>query len=90
MNVYLLWHVHHTDDSEGRVRHQNTLDGDWSADEQEGDDVKLLGVYSTEARANERLEAVRELPGFESEPDCFLTDPYELDRDEWTTGYAAG
>lgn len=71
MNVYLLWHVHHTDDAEGHIRHQDTLDGDWFADEQEGDDVELLGVYSSEAKANDRIRDARGLPGFDSEPGCF-------------------
>jgi hypothetical protein len=76
--------VHHADDDEGRVRHQGTLDGDWYADEQEGDDVKLLGVYSTEAKANERIHEATALPGFSSESGCFLAERYEVDSDKWT------
>ncbi len=87
MHVYLLWHVHHADDEEGRARHAEARSGAWSADEQAGDDVKLLGVYSTAARAAARIDDARSLPGFCDEPECFLAEGYEVDRDEWATGY---
>jgi len=87
VDICLLWHVRHANDEAGRARHQGTLDGDWFADEQAGDDVKLLGAYSSEAKANERMREARALPGFDAEPQCFFADRYELDHDEWTTGY---
>ena len=90
VNVCLLWHVHHAEDTEGRARHQGTLDGNWYADEEEGDQVLLLGVYSTEAKANDRIRKAKGLPGFGSEPDCFLVDSYEVDDDKWATGYLPG
>ena len=87
MDIYLLWHAHHADDRDGRARHQQTLDGDWFCDEQAGDDAKLLGLYSTQDKANVRVEQARTLPGFQEEPECFLVDRYEVDVDGWTTGY---
>lgn len=51
-------------------------------------DVKLLGVYSTEARARGRASAARELPGFRDAPDGFEVSEYEVDRDAWTEGFA--
>jgi len=87
MRVHLLWHVHHASDEEGRTRHEGTLSGDWSADEEAGDDVKLLGVYSTAELASSRIAQAQGLPGFRDEPNCFLSEPYEVDHDEWTTGY---
>ncbi|WP_222106365.1 DUF2283 domain-containing protein [Catellatospora sichuanensis] len=56
-------------------------------DEQSGDEITLLGVYSSDQRARERIERARRLPGFVDEPDCFLVTPYELDEDHWTDGF---
>lgn len=55
--------------------------------EEEGDNPKILGVYSTRERAEDRVGRARLLPGFRDEPDCFLVDGYELDTDEWSEGY---
>ncbi len=57
-------------------------------DEQEGDDVKLLGIYSTRERAEQRMALACQLPGFRDEPQCFLIDGYELDADAWPQGFA--
>jgi hypothetical protein len=51
-------------------------------DEQAGDDVKLLGVYSSDIAAQARIESARMLPGFSDEPDCFQVTPYTVDKDE--------
>lgn len=87
MDVYLLWHAHHADDEGGRSRHQQSRDGLWFLDEQAGDDSRPPGVYSTQDLADARVEQARELPGFLDEPDCFHVDRYEVDADEWTSGY---
>ena len=87
MRVHLLWHVHHANDEDGRARHAATLSGDWCSDEEAGDDIKLLGVYSTAALASSRIVQAQGLPGFRDEPNCFLSEPYEVDRDEWMAGY---
>ncbi|MFF1547075.1 hypothetical protein [Streptomyces sp. NPDC058291] len=87
MIVHLLWHVaHHNEAGEnGAALHR---DGETvHLDEQDGDDVKLLGVYSTPERAEERMRRARLLPGFADEPDCFVVDAHTLDEDEWTGGY---
>lgn len=51
-------------------------------------DEKLLGVYSSESRANERRASAMELPGFNSCPDGFEVVRYVVDRDEWDEGFA--
>jgi hypothetical protein len=85
--VYPLWHVHHfAEDEDGNVRHHDE-DGDMSIDEEEGDNVKLLGIYSSRTNAEQRIAQARLLPGFRDEPDCFLTEGYELNRDKWSEGY---
>jgi hypothetical protein len=50
-------------------------------------DVKLIGVYSSEARAIEARERAKTLPGFRENPDGFHIDRYEVDKDSWTTGF---
>ena len=83
MDVYVLHHVSHAGNCDG-VHHQ---DGEVRIDEQAGDDVKLLGCYSTEECAQERIDRARLLPGFAEEPDCFTVSRYVIDRDEWTEGF---
>ncbi|WP_248958638.1 hypothetical protein [Sphaerisporangium perillae] len=86
MGVYILWHVHHVaQDVEGNVIH---FDGEeCSANEEEGDDVKLLGVYSALERVEQRILTAKELPGFRDEPECFWYAEFELDEDMWTEGF---
>jgi hypothetical protein len=51
------------------------------------EDERLLGVYSSERAANERIEQARKLPGFQNARDGFHVDAYEVDRDEWPEGF---
>ncbi|WP_225826491.1 DUF7336 domain-containing protein [Streptomyces naphthomycinicus] len=88
MTVYLLWHVGHRNEAgeDGTTLH---VEGQTVyIDEQDGDDAKLLGVYSTLEKAEERVRRARLRPGFADEPDCFVIDEYTLDADEWTGGFA--
>ncbi|MFF8381534.1 hypothetical protein ACF07V_36095 [Streptomyces sp. NPDC015661] len=62
-------------------------DGGVFIDEQDGDDVKLLGIHSSEGAAEERMRRARLLPGFADEPDCFQIGEYDLDDDQWTEGF---
>ncbi|MFJ9371586.1 hypothetical protein ACIRRA_45385 [Nocardia sp. NPDC101769] len=87
MDVYLLWHIHHARPLDGSPTRHVDDDGDLDWDEQEGDEVKFLGVYSTEQRAQERILEARTLPGFRDEPDCFHIDRYQVDKGHWTSGY---
>lgn len=89
MKVYLLWHAHHVaQDENGNVRH---FEGDeFMASEEEGDDVKLLGVYSAAENAQQRIASARLLPGFRDEPNCFWYAGYEVDEDKWEEGYVSG
>jgi hypothetical protein len=88
MDVYLLWHVGHQNEAgpaDATVHHDE--DGTVYIDEQDGDDVKLLGVYSTRERAEERRQRARLTPGFQGEPECFIIGSYTLDRDAWHGGF---
>jgi hypothetical protein len=60
--------------------HTHTLDGG-------GSDEKLLGVYSTEEKANERMLSASELPGFSASPSGFEVARYVVDRDESGQGF---
>ncbi len=45
------------------------------------DEVKLIGVYSSQRSAELAVERSRRLPGFSSYADCFHIDAYRLDED---------
>jgi hypothetical protein len=86
--VYLLYHVSHkARDDAGQIRHR-WPENELSVAEDEGDDVKLLGVYSSQARAEQRRSGARKLPGFRDEPECFQISAYKIDHDEWPESYA--
>ena len=53
----------------------------------EEEEVKLLGVYSTEVKARARIERARLLPGFANHLENFHIDAYVLDEDQWTEGF---
>lgn len=49
--------------------------------------VKVVGIYSSRALAEEAEERSRLLPGFADEPDGFSIEQYEIDRDHWPRGF---
>lgn len=85
--VYPLWHVGHQNEAgdDGSTVHVD--ESGVFCDESDGDDVKLLGIYSTLERVEERVRQARLLPGFRDEPECFYYDPFELDKDGWLEGF---
>jgi len=73
------------------LQHLHLLDGD-------EEDVKMLGVYSTQGNALAAVDRFRRLPGFRDLPQMadrdaqsaaegFYLDEYELDQDSWSEGY---
>jgi hypothetical protein len=62
----------------------------WHTHEEESsaEDVKLIGVYSSEERAKEALEQVRGQPGFRDYPDGFEIDENVLDITGWGGGFS--
>jgi hypothetical protein len=54
-------------------------------DDQE--DVKLIGVYSTEEDAQAAADRAKQRPGFSAYPGGFNIDAYELDHDNWVEGF---
>ncbi|MDI6102595.1 hypothetical protein QLQ12_28635 [Actinoplanes sp. NEAU-A12] len=87
MKIFLLWHVRHAPFVDGSPTRHRDESGELDWDEEEGDDLKILGAYSTERKAEERIARARLLPGFRDEPDCFLIDQYTVDADRWTDGF---
>ena len=59
----------------------------WHTADGDDDNALLLGVYSTEEKAADRIERSLALPGFVDFPDDFQISRYEVDRDQWTEGF---
>ena len=62
------------------LQHEHEL-GDDSAD------VKMIGIYGTEADARAAQDRLSATPGFREHRDGFSIDAYELDQDHWTDGF---
>jgi hypothetical protein len=86
VDVFLLWHIRHAKNVDGSAEHVDE-NGRLHWDEEEGDDVKLLGVYSTDSLARDRIERSKSTPGFADEPDCFVVSRYVVDKDTWAEGF---
>jgi homoserine kinase type II len=54
------------------------------------EDEKLVGIYSSRAQAEAAIERLRDKPGFRDFPDGFHIYEDELDRDGWTEGFLTG
>lgn len=84
MNAYIVWHVHHFELVSG-ASHRDEDGHVINLDEDE--DLKVIGVYSSEQLADEAIGRARLLVGFRDEPDCFVVSEYEVDEDKWTDGF---
>lgn len=51
------------------------------------EDVKFIGVYSSQASAEQAVERMRSQPGFREIPEGFSVDAYTVDKDCWTEGF---
>jgi hypothetical protein len=89
MEVFLLWHVRHAQWRDGRPTTHRDESGELVWDEEDGDDLKLLGVYSSKTQAEDRIQQARMLPGFRDEPDCFYINCHTVDQDEWNEGFVS-
>ena len=63
--------------------HGGTLAAAGSARE----DVKVIGLYSSEDAAGAAIEPLRMRPGFSKKPNGFTVDRYERDEDTRTEGF---
>lgn len=53
----------------------------------DAEDVKLIGVFSSEAAANGAIADLLIKPGFSAHPEGFHIDRYEVDRIWWSDGF---
>src|SRR5215203_5871078 len=52
------------------------------------EETKLIGAYTSEAKAEAAIEKLKTKPGFKVRPDDFVISEYELNTDHWTEGYS--
>ena len=86
MDVHMLWHVCHARNLDGSPVEHRDATGELLIDE-EFDNVKIIGVYSEDSRVQAAIARARLREGFREEPDCFMSDRYTLDEDNWTEGF---
>ena len=53
----------------------------------ESDDMKLIGIYSSEEKARAALDLVKQQPGFRDHPDGFELSEALVDHTEWAEGF---
>jgi hypothetical protein len=51
------------------------------------EDIKLIGVYSSEENAQAAILRLSQQSGFVDHPDGFQISRYDLDKDNWTEGF---
>jgi hypothetical protein len=51
------------------------------------EDVKVLGIYTTEKKAKLAIRRFKKLLGFKRYPDGFYVDSYKLDEATWSEGF---
>ena len=84
MNVFVVWHIHHLELPIG-VSHRD--EGGEVINLDDNEDLKVVGVYSSDSLANAGIARAQLLEGFRDEPDCFIVSEYALDEDKWTDGF---
>ena len=62
------------------LQHVHQLDND-------NEDVKFIGVYSSRENAEDAVDRLSLQPGFRENRGGFDIDEYEIDADHWTEGY---
>ncbi len=55
--------------------------------EEDSEDMKIIGIYSTKALAEEAFMRKKLFEGFRDFPDGFEIACYELNRDYWSEGF---
>lgn len=57
------------------------------SNEDDSEDVKIIGVYSSIELAQYAVQKSKFLPGFVDYPNGFYIDEYEVDVDHWDEGF---
>jgi hypothetical protein len=55
--------------------------------EEDNESIKLIGVYSSEEKAQQAVARLRLQPGFRDTPEGFSVDRYTVDEDHWREGF---
>lgn len=50
------------------------------------EDIKLIGAFSSEAKAQAAIDRLRLQPGFQDYPDGFSIDEFAIDNGSWEEG----
>lgn len=59
------------------------------ANDEFGDDAKLIGVYRSEGAVADAIVRLSSQPGFRDHPEGFQSDAYRLDEDHWGEGFVS-
>jgi len=52
------------------------------------DETKIIGIYSSEEKAEEVKEQFKTIKGFSRfSEECFFIDEYQLDQNHWVEGF---
>lgn len=51
------------------------------------EEIKFIGVYSTETHAKSAVDRLVKQPGFAETPEGFHIDAITVDKDHWTEGF---
>jgi hypothetical protein len=86
VDVTLVWHIRHANNVDGAPTLHRDEVGEVPYDE-EYDDLKIIGIFSSESQALAAVDRARLRPGFRDEPNCFAQDVYTLDEDRWVEGF---
>jgi len=53
----------------------------------ECEETKIIGVYSSREIAEKVVDEYKNLIGFKDYLDCFYIDEYKIDKDHWEEGF---
>ncbi len=56
-------------------------------EDQDGEDVKFIGVYSSRELGESAIKRLSVQPGFSDYPSGFYLDEYPFDKDHWSEGF---
>ncbi len=56
-------------------------------EDKKGEDVKIIGIYSSEKVAKKIVKKYKKIKGFKDYPKFFYIDEYTIDKDQWIEGF---
>lgn len=51
------------------------------------DETKIIGIYSSQEKAEQAIEEYKRIQGFKDHPADFTIDKYPLDKGHWLEGF---